>query len=117
MYLQAIQLLAAAGTKSVLFDIAVSTVSTFLGTAATVAGQIVVEKYFGLHDKEDEAEEEIHTILVEEPLTLKKPPLRAPRLKVGKPDAPSEGASRIAKYRPFTTKRLRTRLNVKPFRY
>ena len=117
MYLQAIQLLAATAARSALFDIAVSTVSAFLGTAATVAGQIVVEKYFGLHDKEEQDEEQIHTIILEEPEGLRKPPLRAPRLRVGKPVPPSEGASRIAKYRLSTTKDLRARLNGKSFRY
>jgi hypothetical protein len=117
MYLQAIQILAASAARSAFFDIAVSTVSAFLGTAATVAGQIVVEKYFGLHDKEEQEEEQVHTIILEEPVGLKKPSLRAPRLRVGKPDAPSEGPSRIAKYRLTATKELRARLNVKSSRY
>lgn len=116
MYVQAIQLLAATATRSIFFDVAISTVSAFLGTAATVAGQIVVEKYFGLHDKEESDSDEVHTVILEQPVEPKRAPLRAPRLRVGKPDAPAEGASRIAKYRPSMTRSLRTKSNVKSFR-
>lgn len=92
-------------SKAVISEIAIGTVSAFLGAAASTAGQIAVEKYFGLHDQHPEEEPQIHVIEVPEaPL---KPAPRAPRLRVGKPPEVSIRSHRTRLYMPYATRQLR----------